>query len=196
MRSLNSSWVVQGLVPLKMIPRVYYRAGIALVAQAVLSMNVHMPIISHAKISGLLFVIGLDIVLGTHHSTDADHVVAISTIITRQKSIRGAAIVGSVSGLGHTITIFIVGSMIILFKVEILPRIGLSTEFCVALMLVLLGALTCLARCKRSLSSLLLQRLWRLKFRLQASRLPRAAGCLCRVRPASVNWASINVFGR
>ncbi len=115
--------------------------GIALVAQAVLSMHVHLPIISHVNISGLLLVTGLGIVLGMRHSTDADHVVAISTIITRQKSIRGAAIVGSVWGLGHTITIFIVGSMIILFKVEIPPRIGLSMEFCVALMLVLLGAL-------------------------------------------------------
>jgi ABC-type nickel/cobalt efflux system permease component RcnA len=115
--------------------------GIALVVQAVSAMNVHMPVISHDKISGLLLVIGLGLILGMRHSTDADHVVAISTIITRQKSIRGAAIVGSVWGLGHTITVFIVGSMIILFKVEIPPRVGLSMEFCVALMLVLLGAL-------------------------------------------------------
>jgi high-affinity nickel-transport protein len=75
------------------------------------------------------------------HSTDADHVVAISTIVSKQRSIRNAAFIGSVWGLGHTITIFVVGSLIILFGVEIPPRLGLSMEFCVALMLILLGVL-------------------------------------------------------
>jgi nickel/cobalt exporter len=115
--------------------------GVVLAAQAVSSMHPHLIAISQAQIGPLLFVTGLGLVLGMRHSTDADHVVAISTIVTRQKSIRGAAIIGSVWGIGHTITIFIVGSMIILFKVEIPPRVGLSMEFCVALMLVLLGVL-------------------------------------------------------
>jgi high-affinity nickel-transport protein len=75
------------------------------------------------------------------HSTDADHVVAISTIVSRERGIRNAAFIGSVWGLGHTITIFIVGSLIILFGVEIPPRLGLSMEFSVAVMLVLLGIL-------------------------------------------------------
>jgi high-affinity nickel-transport protein len=88
-----------------------------------------------------LFVTGLGLILGMRHSTDADHVVAISTIVTKQRSIRNAAFIGSVWGLGHTITIFIVGSLIILFGVEIPPRLGLSMEFSVALMLILLGVL-------------------------------------------------------
>jgi ABC-type nickel/cobalt efflux system permease component RcnA len=120
--------------------------GIALVVQAASSMHLHVAVFSHTifsqdKIGGLLMVTGLGLILGMRHSTDTDHVVAISTIISRQKSVRGAAVIGSVWGLGHTITIFVVGSMIILFKVEIPPRVGLSMEFCVALMLVLLGAL-------------------------------------------------------
>jgi high-affinity nickel-transport protein len=44
-------------------------------------------------------------------------------------------------GLGHTLTIFLVGSAIIIFGVVIPPRLGLSMEFCVALMLILLGVL-------------------------------------------------------
>ena len=43
--------------------------------------------------------------------------------------------------MGHTITIFIVGALIILFGVEIPPRLGLSMEFSVAVMLILLGVL-------------------------------------------------------
>ena len=96
---------------------------------------------SQQQVGPALFVAGLGLVLGMRHSTDADHVVAISTIITRQRSIRGAALIGSLWGLGHTFTIFAVGCLIILFGVVIPPRIGLSMEFCVALMLILLGLL-------------------------------------------------------
>jgi high-affinity nickel-transport protein len=98
------------------------------------------------KIGPALFVAGLGLVLGMRHATDADHVVAVSTIVTRQQDaggpgLRGAAVIGALWGLGHTITIFIVGSAIILFGVVIPPRIGLSMEFSVALMLILLGVL-------------------------------------------------------
>ena len=93
------------------------------------------------RLGPVLFVTGLGLVLGMRHSTDADHVVAISTIVSKQRSIRNAAFIGSVWGLGHTITVFAVGSLIILFGVEIPPRVGLSMEFCVALMLILLGVL-------------------------------------------------------
>jgi high-affinity nickel-transport protein len=67
--------------------------------------------------------------------------VAISTIVTRQRGLKGAALIGALWGLGHTVTIFCVGCLIILGGVVIPPRIGLSMEFCVALMLILLGVL-------------------------------------------------------
>jgi high-affinity nickel-transport protein len=75
------------------------------------------------------------------HSTDPDHVVAVSTIVSRQGSVRSSATIGLLWGLGHTLTIFLVGSAIIIFGVVIPPRLGLSMEFCVALMLILLGVL-------------------------------------------------------
>jgi high-affinity nickel-transport protein len=102
-------------------------------------LGLHMP--SQERLGPILFVTGLGLILGMRHSTDADHVVAISTIVSKQRSIRNAAFIGSIWGLGHTITIFIVGSLIILFGVEIPPRLGLSMEFSVALMLILLGVL-------------------------------------------------------
>jgi high-affinity nickel-transport protein len=86
-------------------------------------------------------VILLGLFLGMRHSTDADHVVAVSTIVSRQKSIRSSATIGLLWGLGHTLTIFLVGSAIIIFGFVIPPRLGLSMEFCVALMLILLGVL-------------------------------------------------------
>jgi high-affinity nickel-transport protein len=68
-------------------------------------------------------------------------VVAVSTIVSRQGSIRSSATIGLLWGLGHTLTIFLVGSAIIISGVVIPPRVGLSMEFCVALMLILLGIL-------------------------------------------------------
>lgn len=89
----------------------------------------------------LLSIIALGFFLGMRHATDPDHVIAVTTIVSRQRSIRQAALIGALWGLGHTITILIVGSAIILFGLEIPPRVGLTIEFSVGLMLILLGAL-------------------------------------------------------
>ncbi len=97
--------------------------------------------ISRQRLGPALLIAGLGLVLGVRHSTDADHVVAISTIVTRERSLRGASLIGALWGLGHTVTISIVGCLIILFGVVIPPRVGLSMEFSVALMLILLGLL-------------------------------------------------------
>ncbi len=114
-------------------------AGIALRAFVTTGLDLHN--LSKEKLGPFLFVAGLGLLLGMRHSTDPDHVVAVSTIVSKQRSIRQAGLIGTIWGLGHTLTIFAVGSMIILFGVVIPPRLGLSMEFSVALMLILLGVL-------------------------------------------------------
>ncbi len=89
-----------------------------------------------------LYVILLGFALGMLHATDADHVVAVSTILSRQGSVRTAARVGLLWGLGHSLTVLVVGVAIIGFNLVISPRLELALEFCVALMLMLLGLLT------------------------------------------------------
>ena len=79
-------------------------------------------------------------VLGMRHATDADHVVAVTTIVSDQPSLLRASAVGALWGIGHSITILLVGGAIILFRVGIPPRIGLAMEFAVAVMLIVLGA--------------------------------------------------------
>lgn len=88
-----------------------------------------------------LSMIVLGFFLGMRHATDADHVVAVSTIVSCQRNLKHAAMIGVFWGFGHTITIFFVGSAIILFKLVIPPRLGLSMELSVGLMLILLGIL-------------------------------------------------------
>jgi hypothetical protein len=87
----------------------------------------------------LAFVVSL--LLGMRHATDADHIVAVSTIVHRERSARRASRIGVLWGLGHTVTIFVVGGAIVLFKLAFTPRLGLSMEFSVALMLMVLGLL-------------------------------------------------------
>jgi high-affinity nickel-transport protein len=87
-------------------------------------------------------VILLGFLLGVLHATDADHIVAVSTIVSRQGSVRTAARVGLLWGVGHTLTVFGVGVAIILFNLVISPRLELALEFGVALMLMLLGLVT------------------------------------------------------
>lgn len=79
--------------------------------------------------------------LGMRHATDPDHVIAVSTIVSRERSLSKAALIGAFWGLGHTITIVVVGAAIILFNLAIPPRMGLTMEFAVSLMLILLGIL-------------------------------------------------------
>ena len=82
----------------------------------------------------LLPIIAFGFVLGMRHATDADHVIAVATIVSRESSIRGAALIGATWGIGHTLTILAVGGAIILLDLTIPPRVGLMMEFAVAVM--------------------------------------------------------------
>jgi high-affinity nickel permease len=86
-------------------------------------------------------IIAIGFFLGMRHATDPDHVIAVSTIVSRQNKVSRAALTGIFWGVGHTLTIVVVGTAIILFGVVIPTRIGLSMEFSVALMLVGLGVM-------------------------------------------------------
>ena len=72
------------------------------------------------------------------HATDPDHVIAVTTIVSRQRSLRGAALIGTFWGIGHTFTMLMVGGAIVLLGWAVPARMGLWMEFAVALMLVLL----------------------------------------------------------
>jgi len=89
----------------------------------------------------LISIIVLGFFLGMRHATDPDHVIAVTTIVARYKKVGHAALIGAFWGLGHTLTILVVGGGIILFGWVIPARVGLSMEFSVGLMLILLGVL-------------------------------------------------------
>ncbi|MGH9529207.1 MAG: high-affinity nickel-transport family protein [Terriglobales bacterium] len=99
------------------------------------------PLVAQGRFVPFITIVLLGLFLGMRHSTDPDHVVAVSTIVSRQRSIVHSTVIGMMWGLGHSLTIFMVGAAIIIFGVIIPPQLGLSMEFSVALMLILLGVL-------------------------------------------------------
>jgi high-affinity nickel-transport protein len=85
-------------------------------------------------------VMSLGFVLGLRHATDADHVVAVTTIVAQEPSVRSAARIGGLWGIGHTASLLAFGGVLIGFQLVLPARLGLSLEMLVAIMLIGLGA--------------------------------------------------------
>jgi ABC-type nickel/cobalt efflux system permease component RcnA len=91
--------------------------------------------------SQLVAVAGLGFLLGIRHAADADHVIAVTTIVARSGRVLFSTLIGVLWGLGHAVTVSVVGVLIIGFNVVIPPPVGLAMEFAVAVMLITLGVL-------------------------------------------------------
>jgi len=154
-RSLLSRWKTDSPVLKKWLPMgsatAMLIAGLAIAATALPATGIsfHLADLTGGHVASFLGIVGLGLFLGMRHSTDPDHVVAVSTIVSRERSVKQGAVIGMMWGFGHTLTIFIVGAAIILFNLTIPPRIGLSMEMAVAGMLILLGVLNLTGVMKR-----------------------------------------------
>ena len=83
--------------------------------------------------------LALGIALGVRHATDADHVAAVSTIVTESRSATRAAFIGLWWGVGHSASVLLVGGVLVLLRLSMPTRFALSLEFLAALMLIVLG---------------------------------------------------------
>ncbi len=88
-----------------------------------------------------LMIIALGFLLGIRHATDPDHVVAVSAMVSRERSVKRAAWLGLSWGIGHSVTVVAAGSGMILFGLTLPPRLGLGLELAVAVMLIVVGSL-------------------------------------------------------
>lgn len=84
-----------------------------------------------------VLIIGLG--LGLRHALDADHLAAVSTIVSERKSRLSSLLIGGLWGVGHTVSLLVAGVAVILMRFDI-GRYEKPLEFCVALMLIGLGA--------------------------------------------------------
>ncbi len=77
--------------------------------------------------------------LGLQHATEADHLAAVSTIVSEKKNLLASSIIGGMWGIGHTISLFVVGLFVIFLKLQITESLEAKLEAGVGIMLVLLG---------------------------------------------------------
>jgi len=87
----------------------------------------------------LLAVLSVGLVFGLKHATEVDHVVAISTIVSWHKNVFRSALVGALWGAGHTVSLLIVGVIVLSLRIAIPERVSGWLEFGVALMIIALG---------------------------------------------------------
>jgi sulfite exporter TauE/SafE len=85
------------------------------------------------------WILGLGFLLGLKHATDADHLAAVSTIVSERKGLFSSAIIGGLWGLGHTISLVIAGILVLALDFTINQRTESALEFGVGVMLVFLG---------------------------------------------------------
>jgi hypothetical protein len=78
-------------------------------------------------------------VVGLWHALDADHLAAVSTIVSERRSLLSSSLIGGWWGLGHTFSLLLAGVAVILLQVRISERLEQLLEFGVALMLIGLG---------------------------------------------------------
>jgi len=88
----------------------------------------------------LVAVLGLGFLLGLKHATDADHVVAVTTFVSQERSLLRSCWIGLFWGTGHSLSLAVAGTLILLFKINLSERVTGWLELVVAVMLVGLGA--------------------------------------------------------
>jgi ABC-type nickel/cobalt efflux system permease component RcnA len=91
------------------------------------------------EITNLALMLALGFAFGLKHSLDPDHVVAVSTIVSENKSVWKSSVVGVFWGIGHTVMLALVGTAVLAFKITIPEEVALALEFAVGVMLVGLG---------------------------------------------------------
>lgn len=88
---------------------------------------------------GPLAALGVGLVFGLKHATEADHIVAISTIVSQHQRLWRSALVGAWWGIGHTASLVAVGLIVLILRVTIPDGVAAWLEFAVALMIIALG---------------------------------------------------------
>ena len=85
---------------------------------------------------------GLGSLLGMRHALEPDHLAAVSTLVSRERSGLKAAVLGAWWGLGHTLSLVVVGAILVMMRTEMPERAAILFELGVALMLIVLGVRT------------------------------------------------------
>ncbi len=87
----------------------------------------------------MLSLLFIGFLIGMRHALEADHVAAVASLATSTNSLKSAVTHGAVWGMGHTIALFMFGSIVILTDSVMPENLAMGLEFAVGIMLLLLG---------------------------------------------------------
>jgi hypothetical protein len=93
----------------------------------------------YASVESFAASAGLGALLGMRHALEPDHLAAVSTLMTGERSSAKAAWLGAFWGLGHTLTLFTAGALLVLLQTEMPPITAQLLQACVVLLLVGFG---------------------------------------------------------
>lgn len=86
-----------------------------------------------------LTLLGIGFLLGLRHALDTDHLAAVSTVLAERPSLLASGAVGLWWGIGHTLTLLLVGSVVLAWGLRIPAQFEMVAETGVALLLIILG---------------------------------------------------------
>src|SRR5687768_11199889 len=86
-----------------------------------------------------IWILIFGFIIGLKHAVEADHLAAVSTIVAERKNVFSSTIIGGFWGVGHTLSLLIVGALVIFLKLQISESLEARLEAIVGGMLVLLG---------------------------------------------------------
>ena len=89
----------------------------------------------------VLSAVLLGFLLGLQHATDPDHLIAVATIVTRERRFGAGARIGLLWGVGHTVTLALAGVLVVALNRGVPDRLANGLELLVAAMLIALGVL-------------------------------------------------------
>ncbi|PFG02824.1 HoxN/HupN/NixA family nickel/cobalt transporter [Bacillus sp. es.036] len=96
--------------------------------------------------ASLVSILVIGFLLGIKHAIEPDHVIAVSTIASKTRSLWKSSLAGVYWGIGHTTTLFLVGMLVFIFNATITDKWAMSLEMLVGFMLVFLGIRTFLTK--------------------------------------------------
>src|SRR4051812_14834680 len=99
-------------------------------------MNILLTMLASSPVAAIL---GFGFLLGLKHATEADHLAAVSTLVLERKGLWRSSLIGGLWGIGHTISLFAAGVLVLYFDLQISETTERRLELCVGIMLAILG---------------------------------------------------------
>jgi high-affinity nickel-transport protein len=79
------------------------------------------------------------VLLGMRHALEPDHLAAVSTMVVEQRRATSGAVLGGMWGLGHTLALLLVATVLAALGAAMPPRLAIIFELGVAVMLIAIG---------------------------------------------------------